>query len=215
VRTIPAAAAVMVASPLSAVVARRLGTKLVVAAGLVLVASGMWTLATFETGTGYGLVFASMVVMGLGMGLVMAPATESIMGSLPPEQAGVGSATNDTTRELGGALGVAIMGSLLSSRYASAIDSALVGSPLPPEAATAVREGVGGASIVAERIGGPEGQALLEAARSAFVDGMGVALVVAGAVTLVGALVALVFLPARATTDDVVEEDVVDEPVAA
>jgi EmrB/QacA subfamily drug resistance transporter len=215
VRTIPSAVAVMAAAPLSAPLVQRLGTKLVVAAGLTLVAAAMFSLATFDVGDGYGPVLAAMVVLGLGMGLVMAPATESVMGSLPLEQAGVGSATNDTTRELGGALGVAILGSLLSSRYSSAVDEALAGSALPPDAATAVRDGVGGAAIVADRVGGDAGQALLEVARSAFVDGMGLAFLVAGAVALAGAVVALVFLPARPGTLAELDDELVDEPVAA
>jgi DHA2 family multidrug resistance protein-like MFS transporter len=121
--------------------------------------------------------------------MTMAPATESIMGSLPRAKAGVGSAVNDTTRQVGGALGVAILGSLLASSYRSSLGSAV------PEAAKA---SVGGALEVARSLGGDQGAALAHAARHAYVNGMGVGVLVAAGVALVGSLVALVFLPSRA-----------------
>ena len=74
-----------------------------------------------EADSGYGPVALTLVLVGAGMGLAMAPATDSIMGSLPPERAGVGSAVNDTTREIGGALGVAILGSITSATYAASM----------------------------------------------------------------------------------------------
>ena len=94
------------------------------------------------------------MVLAAGMGLTMAPATESIMGSLPTEKAGVGSAVNDTTRELGGALGVAVLGSVLSSVFASKMSDAVSGVELPPKAADAAQDSIGGALGVAASIGG-------------------------------------------------------------
>jgi MFS transporter, DHA2 family, multidrug resistance protein len=127
----------------------------------------------------------------------MTPATDSIMGTLPPERASVGSAMNDTVRQVGGALGVAILGSVLSSHYRDGMDG--TAHELPAGAAHAAHDSIAGASAVADRIGGAAGQALHHTASLAFVDGMQIAMLVAAAVTVVGAAVALVLLPARAT----------------
>jgi hypothetical protein len=145
----------------------------------------------------------------------MTPATDSIMDTLPPERASVGSAMNDTVRQVGGALGVAILGSVLSSHYRDGMDGAAHG--LPAGAAGAARDSIAGASAVADRVGGAAGQALHHAASLAFVDGMQIAMLVAAAVTLAGAAVALVLLPARATdaTEAAPAPRAVPEPAAA
>jgi DHA2 family multidrug resistance protein-like MFS transporter len=111
------------------------------------------------------------------------------MGSLPRAKAGVGSAVNDTTRQIGGALGVAILGSLLASTYRSSLGAS---------ASAAARASVGGALEVARSIGGADGAALAQAAKVAYVDGMSVGVLVGAGVALLGALIALVFLPSRA-----------------
>jgi hypothetical protein len=146
--------------------------------------------------SGFGLIGAAEAIMGAGIGLAMTPATDSIMGTLPPERASVGSAMNDTVRQVGGALGVAILGSVLSSHYRDGMDGAA--QSLPAEAGHAAHDSIAGASAVADRIGGAAGTALHHAANVAFVDGMQIAMLVAAAVTVVGAFVALVLLPARA-----------------
>jgi hypothetical protein len=144
--------------------------------------------------TGYGLVAAALAIMGFGMGTTMAPATESIMGSLPLAKAGVGSAMNDTTRQVGGALGVAVIGSVLSSGYASSIATAVKG--LPAAAAAQASDSVGGAAAVAHGLGSA-GRGLVLASHTAFVDGLSSAVWVAVAATLAGVLVSLFFLPSR------------------
>jgi hypothetical protein len=128
------------------------------------------------------------------MGTTMAPATDSIMGSLPLGKAGVGSAMNDTTRQVGGALGVAIVGSIMSSSYSSHMAGAVKG--LAPAAAAAARNSVGAATAVANQAG-PAGASLLRSAHVAFINAMGDAVMVAAGVALLGALVSLLFLPAR------------------
>jgi EmrB/QacA subfamily drug resistance transporter len=195
VRILPIAA-LIVAAPLAARLAEPIGTKLVVVAGLLLVAGALWLLSTVQLGDGYGLVAAALALLGTGMGLTMAPATESIMGSLPLAKAGVGSAMNDTTRQVGGALGVAVLGSILGSSYGAAIQPALQGGP--PQVAQAAGDSIGAAAAIAARLG-PPGQGLLEAAREAFVQGMGDALQVGAGVAALAALLVLLFLPARAT----------------
>jgi hypothetical protein len=139
-------------------------------------------------------VAAALAVIGVGQGLGMAPATTSIMGSLPPAKAGVGSAINTTIRQVGSALGVAVLGSVLSAQYASSITPALKGLPAP--AAAAARRSVGAATQVAARLG-PSGTPLLAASRSAFLAGMGNALLVGLVFVLAGVLVALLFLPSH------------------
>jgi hypothetical protein len=140
----------------------------------------------------------ALVVLSLGMALTMAPATESIMGSLPRAKAGVGSAINDTTRQVGGALGVAVLGSVLASAYASNLTDSLAGTQLPAEQVDAASQQLGAALQIAERVGGGAGEAIAAAARSAFVDGMTPALLIAAGVAALGALAVFAFLPARA-----------------
>lgn len=198
IRVGPVALVLMVVAPLSARLVERIGTKLVVASGLAIVSVALVILSFATPTSGYPLVLASMLVMGLGMGMTMAPATESIMGSLPRAKAGVGSAVNDTTRQVGGALGVAILGSLLASTYRSSLGTSV---------SEAARASVGGALAVARDMGGEQGAALARAAKSAYVDGMSVGVLVAAGVALVGGLVALAFLPSHAAAEP--------EPVAA
>jgi len=185
----PVALVLMVVAPLSARLVERVGTKVIVAAGLATVSFSLAILSFATVTSGYPLVLASILVLGVGMGMTMAPATESIMGSLPRAKAGVGSAVNDTTRQVGGALGVAVLGSLLASTYASSL-----GAGVP----AAAKASVGAALDVAGRLGGAEGSALAASARSAYVDGMGVGVLVAAGVALLGSVIALLFLPSRA-----------------
>jgi EmrB/QacA subfamily drug resistance transporter len=198
VRLLPLALTMMVVAPLSARIVERVGTKVVVATGLFLVAVSVASFVQLEVTTGYANIFWRLMVMAVGMGLTMAPSTESIMGSLPLAKAGVGSAVNDTTRQVGGALGVAIIGSVLASTYGTKVGDAAAGQPLPPGVASEVEDSLGFALETASRLGGPAGEALANTARTAFVDGMHQGFLVAAAVALVGAIVAFVWLPARA-----------------
>jgi DHA2 family integral membrane protein (MFS transporter) len=171
-----------------------------VTGGLTLVTIGLAILATASIASGYGLVVTSLVILGLGMGATMAPSTEAIMGALPRERAGVGSAVSTTVRQVGGVLGVAVLGSLLSSVYGARLLDTLRG--LPAGLSNAASDSVGAAVQIAGRIGGAQGQALASEARSAFIHGMDVALLAGAGVALLGALVALLFLPARASAPE-------------
>ena len=197
-------ATMVVGAPLAARAVERIGTKAVVTAGLTVVAVALWLVSGVDVGSGYVPLAWALALMGLGMGATMAPATDSIMGSLPLAKAGVGSAMNDTTRMVGGALGVAVIGSVLSSSYGEAITPAV--SNLPPPAASAASDSVGGALSVAGRIG-PQASELVLAARSAFVESMGDAVLVAAGVAMLGAMVALFFLPARPRSDEAQSQD--------
>jgi EmrB/QacA subfamily drug resistance transporter len=198
VHTLPFAVAVGITSPLSARLALRIGTKAVVAGGLAVMGVGFVVASTNGIDTPYwGPVVLAMVLIAAGLGLATAPATESIMGSLPVGKAGVGSAVNDTTRELGGTLGVAVLGSVFSSVYGPALAEKLAGLPIPGSALDAAKESVGATLAVAQQAG-QGGPLIVEAARTAFVDGLGAASLVAAAVVFAGSVLALLFLPARA-----------------
>lgn len=202
VHTVPFAVFTGVAAPSSAKLAERIGTKQVVAAGLAMMAIGLFGAGALAADSPYAYVVVTMFFLGGGLGLVNAPATEAIMGSLPPEKAGVGSAVNDTTRELGGTLGVAVVGSLFSSVYASSLLDGTRGLPIPAAALAAAKESVGAAVQVAAQAGqtaGPgAGAAVKQAVDNAFMDGFRVGSWAAAAVTFVGAVLAYRFLPARA-----------------
>ncbi|MEY2581253.1 MAG: hypothetical protein QOE09_1102 [Ilumatobacteraceae bacterium] len=212
VRTVPFALFTGMAAPLSAKLAERFGTKAVVTAGLVSMALGFaWT--TRDTATSsYWIVVGQMFFMGGGLGLVNAPATEAIMGALPPAKAGIGSAVNDTTRELGGTLGVAMIGSLFASVYSSRLGELLAGSAVPAKAQLIARDSVGAGVEIARRAGeqaGPEAGAAVKAAvDSAFIDGFHAGSYVSAAVVLVGAAIALRWLPPQAAQSHEVEVDI-------
>ncbi len=200
-RTVPFAVFTATAAPLSARFVERWGTKTVVAAGLASMALGFAWTTELEPTSSYLTIVGQMLFMGFGLGLVNAPATEAILGSLPPEKAGVGSAVNDTARELGATLGVAVVGSLFASVYARPLGELLTGSPLPDDAVAVARQSAGAGFAVAEQAGaqaGPGAAALVRAAvDDAFVRGFHAGSWVAAGVVGLGAVLAWRFLPAR------------------
>jgi EmrB/QacA subfamily drug resistance transporter len=200
VRMLPLALTLMVVAPTSSRIVEKVGTKLVVFTGLALVSVALVLQVGLQADSPYGQVVWRMMLLAVGMGLTMAPATESIMGSLPLAKAGVGSAMNDTTRQVGGALGVAIIGSVLSSVYGSRITDAFAGK-LPAPAFDAAKSSLGGALAVADKAG-PVGADIATVARSAFVDAMHGGALVAAVAAGLGALVVLLFLPAHARRVD-------------
>jgi EmrB/QacA subfamily drug resistance transporter len=179
VRVLPYAAAMIGFASVSAKLVSMFGTKRVATAGMLLFAVGLAVAATVAVDSGYGRLAVAFVLMGAGMGLAGAPATESIMNSLPPARANIGSAVNDTTRELGGALGVAVVGSIMSSLYAA---------QLPADAPDSL-----GAAV---QLGG----AAADAAREAFISAMSTASLLVAGVAVLGALIAWLHLPARAVS---------------
>jgi MFS transporter, DHA2 family, multidrug resistance protein len=198
VRLLPMAGVMMVISPLSAKVVERIGSKIVVATGLSVAAVGLIMASRLTAGASYPEVLASLVVLAAGMALVMPPATESIMGSLPLAKAGVGSAVNDTTRQVGGALGVAVLGSVMSSTYGPRVSDAISGFPVSSEQATAIHDQIGAAMQAASEIGGEPGRMLAEVASRGFADGMSTAFIIGAAALALGAVIVALFLPARA-----------------
>jgi EmrB/QacA subfamily drug resistance transporter len=195
IRVLPVAGGMVLASKVSVALAQRLGTKVVVASGLGTVAAALWLVAGLEADQGYGEIAAALGMMGAGIGLAMSPATEAIMGALPRAKAGIGSAMNDVVREVGGTLGIAVLGSLLTSGFGSGMDDATAGLPAP--AAEAASDSVGAAHDVGGQIGGSAGETLIGLANQAFVDSMATTAMIAAAFAVIGALIALAFLPAR------------------
>ncbi len=202
VHTLPFALFTGAAAPASAKLAERFGTKRVVTTGLAMMAVGFFGAGLLRAESPYVYVVATMFFMGGGLGLVNAPATEAIMGSLPPEKAGVGSAVNDTTRELGGTLGVAVVGSLFSSLYGSSLISGTKGMPIPSSALAAAKDSVGAAVQVAAQAGklnGPAaGNAVKHAVDTAFMHGFRGGSWAAAGVVLIGVFLAFRYLPNRA-----------------
>jgi len=197
VRALPFALAMGAVSPVSTALASRLGTRWVVAGGLALMGVGLLALSTAGVATPYPPLAGYVAVMGAGMGLVMAPASTTIMASVPPEQAGAGSAVNDTVREVGGALGVAVIGSLVSGLYGHRVTD-LLSTHHAPEALTHAASGsVAAADLIGQRLGGVHGSEIVGAAHAAFASAMGGGMKLAAVVTLAGALGCLVALPSR------------------
>jgi len=206
VRVLPAAGAIAVIAPLSTVLVRSAGTKLTVAAGLLVIAGGLWQISTASAATAYAGILPGLILLGVGAGLAIPSATESVMGSLPSGHTGVGSATNGTFLQVGGALGVAVIGSLLNTRYQHTMTSALAPYHIPHAIMQAILGSVGGALAVASRVGGFLGAELGHLARSAFVSGMDLGLATGACVAVAGCLIALIALPSRATSPDVTHD---------
>ncbi len=200
VHLLPVAMSVAVGSVLGTRLAVSLGTKLVVTTGLLAVAGFYGWVAVISATTGYGTISLQMVLYGLGLGFTSAPATESIMGAVSRQKAGVGSAVNDATRLLGGTLGVAVIGSVYASLYGGRL-STLLPARLPSSLADVAHHSVGAALAVSTRLSGSGdtvlGAAVHRAATQAFIHGMKVGCLVAGGVAVVGALLAAAFLPAQ------------------
>ncbi|HEV8116103.1 MAG TPA: MFS transporter [Acidimicrobiales bacterium] len=196
VHTLPFAIATGIAAPLAPYLSAKIGTKIVVPAGLVLMGIGFLVATGLGAETAYfGPVVVSMLLIAAGLGLVTAPSTNAILAVLPSEKAGVGSAVNDVTRELGGAFGVAVVGAAFSSVYGPALADRLRGIPLPPDAIAAARESTAAALGLAQQAPEAARGTIVEAARTSFVDGMARGSAVCAAVALAGAVFAFLVLP--------------------
>jgi len=192
---LPAAGAIAIVAPLSTLGMRLAGIKYTIAAGLLIDFAGFFQISGATAASGYGSVVFGIVLLGVGTGLVIPAATESVMGSLPAGDLGVGSAINGTFLQVGGALGVAVIGSLLTTRYTDDITATLAPYHVPAAALNAIKGSLGGALEVAARAGGTLGAELANVAREAFVSGMDLGLRVGAFVVLGGCLVALIALP--------------------
>ena len=214
VRMAPIAVGLIVASQLSVPLTARFGSKFVVAGGLLLVGVACGAFTAVEVDTPYfHKVMGALTAAGLGMGLAMAPATEAIMGSLPKAKAGIGSAMNDVVREVGGTLGVAVLGSIVSTSYASSMEDPT--SRLPDEAAEAATDSVGAAHEVAAELGGAASASSASWPTRPSSTRMTTAAGLAAGAAIAGALVAMAFLPSRARAETAAPQAELTEPAAA
>src|SRR5208282_2976279 len=198
VRTLPFALGVGAAAPAAPVFARRLGTKIVVPAGLLLMGAGFLIASTLGSDSAYfGPVLASMVLMAVGLGLATAPSTGAILAVLPLAKAGVGSAVNDVTRELGGTFGVAVVGAVFSSVYGPRLAQLLHGAGVPAPALAAARQSPAAALQVAGQAPASAHAVIIDAANQAFVAGLSRGSLVCAGVVALGGVFAFLVLPRR------------------
>ena len=198
IRILPIAGMVIVSAALSPVLARLIGTKCTVAAGLGLIAAGLWQVAAASRlQTTYGDIVVGLVLIGFGAGLMLPTATNSVIGSVPRGDSGIGSATNTVALQVGGALGVAVVGSVMLTRYQGHMRAVLSGRRVPASVAQTILGSLGGALAVAARVGGTTGSLLAREARTAFMSGNGIALAVAAIVSVAGVVLVLAALPSQ------------------
>jgi hypothetical protein len=219
---LPFAVVMMATAPQGPKVAARIGLNRTISLGMGMAAVGLLLFSLVGSSTPYLVFVIPMMVMAGGMALSTPSLTASIMSAVPLGRAGVGSAMNDTTRELGGALGVAVLGSLAVSRYDSLIAGAI--NQLPPVAHSAANSSLSGALEVAGQLPGREGAALANTARDAYVSGMNTATLVAAVAAAIGSVVVYRMLPAvrsnrvaarTVTADTVTVDTVAADTVAA
>ncbi|MDH6198010.1 EmrB/QacA subfamily drug resistance transporter [Mycobacterium frederiksbergense] len=198
VRLLPVAISIALASVVGPRIVERVGTTAVVATGLAVFAAGLGWASTVDASTPYTQIAMQMLLLGGGLGLTTAPATESIMGSLSPDKAGVGSAVNDTTRELGGTLGVAIVGSVFASIYAGRVgtDSALM--VLPTDVRDTMHRSIAAAYKVIGQLPAGRVADVRAAVNHAFLDGLQVGSIVCAGIALGAAILVAALLPPRA-----------------
>lgn len=198
VRLLPVAGSIALASILGPQLVERVGTTAVVATGLAVFAGGLAWASTADAATPYSEIAMQMLLLGGGLGLTTAPATEAIMGSLSADKASVGSAVNDTTRELGGTLGVAIVGSVFASVYSSRLASASALTGLPADVRSAMEHSMAVAHKVVGQMPADRVAGVRDAVDHAFLDGLQIGSLVCAGIALGAAVVVAVLLPARA-----------------
>lgn len=192
---VPLAAAQMIFAPRARLVVDRFGARAVCTVGMLLVAAGLASFALFGTGTPVWVLCLVFFVQGTGMAHIMPPVTVAVMQALPREKAGSGSAINNTFRQVGGALGIAVLGSVLSTVYRGDIEGHL--GAVPAGARAVAGESIEATLGVAEKLGPVAGKPLVAAANDAFISAMHVTALGSAAVALIGALVVGLYLPGR------------------
>ncbi|MGW0873845.1 MFS transporter [Streptomyces sp. NPDC002740] len=207
VRLLPLAGAVFVGAVVTGRLTPKLGVRAMVVSGMVIGTAGVFLLTRVDTGSTYTDFLAPMMMLGFAIGLSVSPATDTIMGSFPESELGVGGGANDTALELGGSLGIAILGSLLGTAYRDEL-TGLVGGNLPAAALETAKDSVGGGLAVAEQVakdpagGAQQAQALVEAVHEAFAHGVARTSLVGGIIMAAGTLIVFAVLPGRKASTD-------------
>ena len=206
VRLLPISFVMMAVAPNTPKLVARFGADKIGMAGLLTVAVGLIGISQFHTDTSYVQLVITMCFMAAGMALTMTPMTTQLMAAVPRDRAGMGSATNDTTRELGGALGVAVLGSLVASQYTSGVAPAVAG--LPPQLQEVAEGSLGGVRGLIDAAAIPAEQAanILGAAKGAFVDGLTLAATVGAVIVVIAAIMVKRLLPSDRTNPAVTGE---------
>ena len=195
-RILPIAAMLGLAAASASITARTIGIKFTAAGALVAIAGGLWQTSAASTGAAtYVDVLPGLLLIGFGAGLLLPTATNSVVGSAPPDDSGIASAVNTVALQVGGALGVAVIGSLMLTRYQNHISTALAGRHVPLAATHTILGSLGGALAVASSAGGTTGALLAHAARAAFMSGTEVSLAAGAVVALSGAFLVIARLP--------------------
>ncbi len=211
---LPTSAAMMVGAPISGVLVKRVGPRALISASMLLMTAGILMLTQVEVDTSTTYVIAALATFGLAAGLGMAPLTDTVMAAVPVDDAGVGSAVNDVTRALGGALGIALIGSLVNGWYRGNIDETLTGQ-VPAGVVEAAREGIGVATLAASQLPTEVATTLTTTANAAFVDAMTNGFLVSAAILLATLAVALTMVPTRIRATQATNEEfeTASEPV--
>ncbi len=200
-RIMPYGVLLLVVAPRAAPLADRFGPRRVMVVGMAIAAAGFAVLGRLPVDTAEGQLLLGLALAAIGTGLLMPPATTALVVSLPPAKAGVGSAMNDATREVGGALGIAVVGALLSIGYRSRLDG-VAAAELAGADADRATDSLGGLLGVADGLDPGSAEALRDAGRTAFTAGMGLGLTVAAALLAVGAVLVALLHPRHRPTDD-------------
>uniref|UniRef100_A0AAU1ZVB2 MFS transporter n=1 Tax=Streptomyces sp. NBC_00093 TaxID=2975649 RepID=A0AAU1ZVB2_9ACTN len=212
VRLLPLAGAVFLGAAVTGQLTPKLGMKPMVVAGMLIGTAGVFLLTQVDKGSTYTDFLTPMMLLGFAIGLSVSPATDTIMGSFPESELGVGGGANDTSMELGGSLGIAILGSLLGTAYQDKLTD-LVGGQLPADALETAKESVGGGLAVAEQLaktsttGAQQAQALVDAVNESFAHSVAHTSLIGGIIMAAGTLIVLVVLPGRKRAGKSAQED--------
>ncbi|GHH04773.1 MFS transporter [Streptomyces lanatus] len=205
VRLLPLAGAVFVGAAVTGRLTPKLGVKAMVVTGMVIGTAGVLLLTLVDQGSAYTDFLAPMMMLGFAIGLSVSPATDTVMGTFPESELGVGGGANDTSMELGGSLGIALLGSLLGTSYRNELTD-LVGGHLPATALDTAKDSVGAGLAVAEEVaknpagGAQQAQALIDAVHEAFAHSIAQTSLVGGIIMAAGTMIVLAVLPGRRAT---------------
>lgn len=198
-RLLPMIGALIIAAGVGGRLVGRIGTKVIVAVGMVLWVAGLGLLATVDPDTEFLVTGTALAVMGLALGFTMPTTLDAILSSLPADQVGAGSALANSMRQIGASVGVAVLGSSLNSAYRNNVDDDIPAA-LPEQAQEAIRDNVAGALQAAEKLPAAQAGTIADSARDAFVAGMSTVSLICAGLAAVAAVLVVALLPARDKT---------------